>query len=569
MTIFRMTGVATLLVCVAGCAGAPVAGGGRFPTRAELSKLSSTPPPKLSTEGRLDVPRFTLIGPLPDKVELTAQTPSTPWEQLLASAAQERHGLVYLPQSMSCVAREAGRYVLETGKLPARTPERFIRARCGVASPELSLWTSTATIPAAQPEQQVFDQWKNEMGGRIGKALAGRGSQLAGIWFGRKGDKAVLLLAVASRQVELEPLPVAAGAEGKVVLRGEMLTPAGSIEALVNVGAHGYRACINSTAVALPQFEITCEVDPQDRATWIEVASFPAGRLVGHSVIDVMIGPSGTPGDTYERPSYGEMTDDGGGEVAARLLAMVNGVRQRASLSPLTYAPEQSATATRLAPFYFAALVGLKPETVADQVVLGLRAGWDVPGVVRYGQLTASLAQQTNDLQDLLVSALERPSGRQTLLDPDVKVLAVGPIVEADAVAAMLATYALMDDAAPAVNVKMVVGRILTDRGNRQQPMTDARLRIAAERALNDVAAGRLSSKQALQAALDLGVETTHRSLQGWVVEVTNVDQLQLPAEIVKTTGLTFGAAVKAYKPAGEPWGRYLVIILYYAGDSA
>jgi hypothetical protein len=559
--------IAILALC-AGCATSGPAS--RFPTRAELERLEQTPPPALSAGGRVDVPRFALAGPLPAEAQLAPHAPSTPWEQLLADAAQARHGLVYVSESMSCVSREAGRYVLENGQLPARSAERFLRARCGVVAPDLALWTSKGTVPADVTDAQVFDHWKGDFAPKITQALSGRGSQLAGIWFGRKGDQAMVLVAVVSRQVELERVPLSAEAGGKVVIRGELLTPAATVDALVNVGAHGFRVCAGTPSVALPRFEVTCEVDPQDKTTWIEVAAFPAGRLVGHLVADLMIAPSGALPDVYERPSYGLFADVAPGtDVASRILTMVNGVRTQASLGPLTLAPAQSATATKVAPHYFAALNGQEPETMADQVVLGLRAGWDVPGVVRYGQFTASLSLQSEDYADLLVNALERPSGRQALLDPAVQVLAVGPVAARDAVAAVLTTYAIMDDAAPAVDAARVLERLGRDRQARGKnaAAVSAQLRDEAARALNDVGRGRLTAKQALDAALGNAVESTHRALRGWVLEVSNPDEISLPDDLLKTPGVVVGVAVKGHRPAGEAWGRYVVLILYASPD--
>jgi len=561
----------TSIVLLALCAGCATTGpASRFPTREDLALLQRTPPPALSAGGRVDVPRFALAGPLPAEARLQPHAPSTPWDQLLADAAQGRHGLVYVSESMSCLSREAGRYVLDAGQLPARSAERFLRARCGVAAPELALWTSKGTVPAGVTDAQLFDHWKTDFTPKITQALAGRGSQLAGIWFGRKGEQALVLLAVASRQAELEPVSLTADASGKVVIRGEVLTPASTVEALVNAGAHGYRACSASPSVALPRFEVTCEADLADKTTWIEVAAFPAGRLVGRTVADLMIAPSGPLPDAYERPSYGPLVDAApGADVPARLLAMVNGVRGQAGLGALTLSPAQSATATRVAPYYFAALNGQAPETMADQVVLGLRAGWDVPGVVRYGQFTASLSLQSEDYPDLLVNALERPSGRQALMDPAVRVLAVGPLAAHDAVAAVLTTYALMDDAAPAVDAAKVLERLGRDRQARgviAAPVS-TQLRDEAARALADVSRGRMTAKQALDVALGNAVESTHRALRGWVIEVSKPDEITLPDDLVKTPIVVVGVAVRGHRPAGEAWGRYVVLILYASPD--
>ena len=68
-----------------------------------------------------------------------------------------------------------------------------------------------------------------------------------------------------------------------------------------------------------------------------------------------------------------------GRAISARFVEELNALRARAGLAAVSYAESESATAARVAPHYFGALLGTGPETVADVVMLGLIAGYDVP----------------------------------------------------------------------------------------------------------------------------------------------------------------------------------------------
>src|SRR5262249_9711578 len=145
-------------------------------------------------------------------------------------------------------------------------------------------------------------------------------------------------------------------------------------------------------------------VDATDSAAWIEVAAFPAGRVLGHVVASVVVFPKGEPVAVYHDAGYVTRSVPAGADARDQLLRLVNEVRRGAGLPEVTLAPKQSEVAERVAPHSFAALIGTEPELVADQIVLGLRAGWDVDGEVMNGDFTAGVLVNTNDLGRLLDS---------------------------------------------------------------------------------------------------------------------------------------------------------------------
>ena len=88
----------------------------------------------------------------------------------------------------------------------------------------------------------------------------------------------------------------------------------------------------------------------------------------------------------YRRVRYARpRVPDDSALFAQAFVEELNVVRFQAGMQPMTLDPAQSETATRLAPQYFAALMGNQDERVADQVALGLLAGWDVEGATPRG----------------------------------------------------------------------------------------------------------------------------------------------------------------------------------------
>ena len=89
-------------------------------------------------------------------------------------------------------------------------------------------------------------------------------ARAVGIWFGRQGSEAAVLLVSAQRRVHLEPVSAVPGPDGRIVLRGEILIPAQSIDGLVNQGRYRVAPCQADPAVRAPRFVFSCATDKDD-----------------------------------------------------------------------------------------------------------------------------------------------------------------------------------------------------------------------------------------------------------------------------------------------------------------
>ena len=541
----------------------------QFPTRDALQKIAASPPPtKISGESGLAADGWQLTGPLPDSIEPMQYADGTPWQAMLAEVAGARPGLVAMPASMHCVAQETGLFYLEKQAMPAERLARFIAGRCGAVAADVHVASLGGAVPDGIPLERIAQQYRPQIVDGLQKLL-GSGVLQAGIWLGQSHGKAVVMMSVAVRRANLDTLSLLPAADGKVTVRGELLEPAEHLQAVFNRGHYGFGRCSTDPTVALPRFAVTCDVDPTDDAAWIEIAAFAAGRIVGHIVASLAVFPSQKPATAYHDAGYvtHAAPAGNGGDARNQLLALLNEVRRGAGLGEVTLAARECEVADKIGPHYFAALVGQESELVADEVVLGLRAGWEVDGEVLDGEFTAGALARSDDLGQLLDAVLERPSGRAALLERTARQVAFGAVIApAERVIAMVASsYSMFEGSNAVADAQRVMGRLTKARIDQRLAPP---LRFpAVQPDLDDGAAlvqkGELSPHQALQRMLRRSVErVVGTGFRGWMFEVSSIDDIRFPPDLVRGPigGVTI--AVTHYHPKNGPWSRLVVFIL-------
>lgn len=559
-------GLFCALALFCGCASRSGSGGGSaagsFPSRAELLRLGTAPPPVRTAGGHtLDVERWELAGPLPDELKLAPMATRTSWSDLLQARAASRNGLVFVSEAMGCASRELGRFKLANKVAPGDGLRAFILARCGTGTEHAEISTLEGAVPADVTDDRVFAEWQKDAGVLIDKSIGG-GLRTVGIWFGREGGRAIVIVTAAPRRVQIDPVAMKP-ADGKTItITGELLIPAASLRGLVNHGRFEHATCKANPNVALPRFSLRCPVDARDSLAWIEVAAFPAGRIVGPQVLSLLALPDGTGSAVYERPKTAAA---GGASLPEALLAALNGVRVEAGLAPLGLAPRESEVATNVAPHYFAAGEGDAPETNADLVVLGLRAGWDVEGMVRAGLFAAAAVTDTREPGALVAAALDRPSGRETLLDPLVRQVAIGPVLHGDhAAGAVFATYSFFDRESYDAEAAALLGRLSKLRADLHlgAPMLLSGGEKATREAARAVQRDGRSPGQALNEALEATVQQTHAQVNGWFMESATLEDVKFPDALLRTPGLQISLAIGHHKDPKKAWGAYVIFIV-------
>jgi hypothetical protein len=542
--------------------------GGSFPSPEALAQLGEAPVPEnLFDLDVRDVESWQLAGPFPERIEAAPYTEPGPWAALLDDAARRRPGLVLPTEAMYCVARELGRFFLATRRQPSEGLRRYMTARCNATEARVVIGYVDGPVSRHHGDEQVYGHWRDAVRQSLESRLAG-GPRTAGIWYGRQGEHAVVMQAFGHREIHVEPLSPVPAPDGRIEIRGELLTPAAQIRALVNRGRFGVASCAGPQEDVATRFAFVCTVDPRDPSALISLSVTPPERLLGKTVLHVLARPEGRLEDVYRVVSYGAphpVIDPA--TAADDFVDLLNAVRHLAGLSAVVLDREQSATAEELAPPFFASLFGRSPEYNAEMVILGMLAGWSVDGIVQSGYFTASWVLRSNDLQRLLAAALEEPSGRETLLAPEIDRVAMGPLLETadehESLAAIFGSYALFSEEDHTASVNAVMEKLGSERALRGlgPPSPIEEVGPLCAEAASRVASGE-TPRDVMHDLLGETVEILRRPATGWIAEVRDLDELSFPDEYLTRPALGLALAISHREEPGEPWGRWVVMVV-------
>jgi hypothetical protein len=556
-----------------------------FPTATALAQLAAQPIASTTApEPVAEVDEWKLTGPLPDAVELQLRAPVSAWDRLLADAAAVHAGQVLVTESAQCAAREIGlfRAAQPTGGAAAGVASgapsdgllRFIAARCGLAAPIVQ--TSCRATPSSPPlsDDQMFAADSLSVRAALGQALDGRGGGplLAGLWVGRSENQALICWTVAPHLIHAKRIPMSPDASGRIVIQGELVGPANRYDALVTAGRLGVRACATRGDVAVPHVVAACAIDPADTAAWIEITAYQPGQINGRRVLSLLAWRAGALGDTYRRAGANEtaapVTCAPAAATADGLGACINQIRSAARLSPLSVSGEESQTAGRLTQHLFASLAGLEPPSTAEQVTLGLRAGWDVGSPLMFGQMAQAAQDGAPDAGQLVTTMLERPGDRAVLLDPAASTMAVAVSpAGAGPGGGVVATYR------PAIRgvfdqwpeITRVVGRLNRMRAARGLgPVTDFSPGVGStmEEARFLTEGHRRPRLAISNAAEDSARNMRVAHVHGWIAEGDSLDNVLIPRPLIELPAVELALGVAHHRRRGEPWTEFVVLFV-------
>jgi hypothetical protein len=555
-----------------GGAGPEVArpeGGGAYPSPEELEQLGEPPEPEqvfdLDTR-RVD--RWRLRGPFPDRVGALPYQGEDRWSALLAEQARRRAGLLLQTEAMRCAARELGLFYLEHRGQPTDSLRRFIAIRCHASVSQLEMAHYSAEVPKGTPDDAVFERFASELQDDLSRALAG-GPRTAGIWFGRKGDHVVVMLAWGRRKLHVEPFSPFADSSGRVTIEGEVLEPVVAVDALVNRGRFATARCERSEEPSLPRFRFVCQVDAGDPQAMLSISLRSPDRLLAANGLDALVWPGRFTSNEYRSPRFGRsrpVTESD--PVAEEFVALLNQAREKAGLEAVVLDREQSATAQRLTPFFFASMQGQGPSLHTEMIVLGMLAGWSVEGAVENGHFTAAWVMRSTDLSELLGTALEHPASREALLAAEIDRIAVGGMLATaeglDGMAALIGTYAVFSGGSGGELNQRVLEQVTAARKARGQ--APARELVELDSLCEGAAAGVRSGEapeDVMNALMKASVRVLRRPVTGWIAQVSDLAALELPDEYLDEPGLALAVSVTHRKQPGEPRGRYVVMVVF------
>jgi len=170
----------------------------------------------------------------------------------------------------------------------------------------------------------------------------------------------------------------------------------------------------------------------------------------------------------------------------------------------------------------------------------------------------------------LLTTALDRPSGRQALLDPEIRTIAIGPVSSRgeSILGAVFGSYSLVEPTAKPQEVDEVL-KLLTARRKERglaAPELAAELQSAMARAAQTLERGERDSDGALQYAMQ-GAQSASSGARGWFSSASKLEHVEFPEELLKAPTLRVAIGVAHYKRQEFPWAMKGVLMVVRVGQ--
>lgn len=538
-----------------------------FPDRTALTEIARTPAPTHFDQvdaQATDVESWDLSTPFPEQIgETPYEEDTSPLGQALTEVLTSNEVDVALSESMRCVARQVGLFFLEHNDLPGEDLTNFMAQRCGATSDGVKTLAVHSRHHRSTPNARVFPDMRRSASRMLGERLP-QGRSTMGYWQGRARGHAVVVMMIGTVLAELDPISPLSPTAQHVWIAGELTFPAERIEGLINQGDASVVFCEPSQVVRPPRFALRCPVAADDETALLQLGAVESGRVLLRNVASIMIRREGDVALSWRQPTWStESPVSSTEDFAMSVLSGVNSIRAASGRAPLELAREQSQTASGLAPHFFAQSSSATPGGQRDLIAMGLAAGWDVQHIIRRSWFSAARVSNTGDANQWLAYALSQPAGRNALLNPNARVLAVGGIVdpEHESLAAIISTYALFDDQDARQQAQEIQQRILNARRFRGLPSNVMSSRAAAEEAL------RVRNEGAIpQAALDRAIQRAtlewQRPVQGMVFEFFDASQFQVPEALLLPGSGLLAVEITHHRPVGGAWGQYVGFLL-------
>jgi hypothetical protein len=564
-----------LLLPAFGCASQASRPVAEFPGRDALGAIAAGPAPTPKLDVGVMPPEGWLVETsaapeAPAEALWPANAPWQPrgaWDRAVADGIRAAGRSARMTEAMSCVARELGRWVLDHPQAPPAGLRRFIIAACGALAPDVGVKTLGGDVPAEVSEQAIVDRWRGQIGKDLVADLPAAATD-AGFAFARKGGRVVAVLSFAQLRAELEPFSLSPGEAGELTLAGTVRDQAEYIGAYVNQGPHGVAPCFVDPTVPRPRFRLTCQVRSEDETAWIELVYAQPRRVLGHTFARVLARRPGARQLRYQPPpARADQTVASPDQFARAAVQALNQVRAAAGLSPVRLHAGESAAATRVARHYFGAALSGGVTEQMDVIALGLLAGWEVGGMIRDGSFASTLVPQTRDPGRWLDETIELPIGRSTLLAEGIEEVALGPVLLDDppATGALVVGYRFHRSNDHGADIRRLMMSTLVARKHRklEAPKRLAGMDKVMKAELDRVNQGRAQPMEALQNVLEAGVSRFGAGMQGYVVEASSLDALQIPDEVLRQPTLHMEIGVTHHKPAGAAWAQLVILVVF------
>lgn len=537
--------------------GQPVA---QFPSKDKLQEVASRPARVKSDLKVIEVDRWQLETPVPPP---NAGYPSeNEWDARVVAAARNNPSVRAAPE-LRCAAIETARFYTQNGGYPEDGLRRFLLGRCGSPLGVTSLETLTLDVPDGTSDADVSKSLAARADEMIGRH-AGQAGQEFGVGFARSNGRAAMIAYFGTPRARLQQFsPLIQGSS--LTVSGELGRDVEQVLGFVNQNEYGVQLCEPDRSVGLPGFRMSCGVAEGDQIARIEVASRKANQVLMNVNLQILARRSDDAGLVYEANRTPTGPAANAKEFEKTLFETLNGVRARAGVRPLQFEAQQSLANEKLVPHFFEQMLQGNAEG-ADMIGLGLLAGWDVAGMIRDGGIYTGLVATSRNPGRWLSYALESPLGRWVLLDAGMSRAAVGAgRLEPSGSLAVVTTYAFFESTDHKNDETGVFNELAKVRAAKGiAPPRRATSSSAMQTALSRVSMGLATTTEAMNQALERLAHEQQRSVQGYMLETSDLKHLPFPELMLKSGSIEVEVGVTHYKPPGGAWGQYAVLFAIY-----
>ncbi|HEX2878888.1 MAG TPA: hypothetical protein VHO25_05065 [Polyangiaceae bacterium] len=544
--------------CGGGGLGTPVS---QFPSKDELEQFADDGVNPLPPGSTIELDEWQMQ---PTSAALDPVNQSL--QELLAKKAASEQARV--APELGCAAREAARVYAGHEALPDSALQGYLVLRCGSSAVGVQMQVAYREVRPSESDEQIKEGLSQLTGQMIGEALEAPHT-IAGIGFARGDSRAAIVLAHSVLEAELKDfVPLISGNE--VNISGRLHQPAESIVGAINSGSYGVELCKPDRSQKLPNFRLTCPVNPDDQQATFSVMIGQKGRVLMTTVARGMVRRSDEGGLTYQPMSFGNVTqakDDA--HFMKSLHAALNEARAQAKLQPVKLELAQSKTNRRVVGHYFKEAFRGDDEN-ADLIALGVLAGWNVPGAIKGGGVLPGLVPTTRNPARFLGQLLEDPTGRWVLLERDAQSVAIGArVLKPSGLVAMVTIYSFFGSLDHRPDEQAVFEQLSQVRVQNDLP---APIRIPAsevQKAVAQVATGATTTEEALNEAMEGLSGRAKRGVTGYVMETNDLGFVTFPDVFLQPGPLEIAIGITHYKPPGAAWAQYVLLFAVLLPDDA
>ncbi|MCP5066365.1 MAG: hypothetical protein GY946_07330 [bacterium] len=532
-----------------------------FPKASTLDAIAARPAPDTSAsmrEAPLAVSTWQLEGPFPDGAGASALASGGELESGVGARIKAGRPGVTLTRGMQCFAREYGRFLGAHGKRPQLDLQAYMAGRCGVVSANqaVTLMLLDASEPLPPVDDGAIDTVVNSIPDTAG------GGEL-GAWLGSGDKHHVLVSAFGTPRVDLSRVE---RGPSTVQIAGKVLGATGWLRGHATVGALGFSTCepTPGSTARLPAFDLSCVVDDSDPSAAIDMLAGAPDAILGDRVLNLVVPLADAVSSTYKVATMAGDTERGG------LVAQLNAVRAGLSLPALVDVPAQSEIARALLPHYFAAISTADQQT-ADDIALGLMAGWRVEGPIRDAGFASFIGRRGDHTPSLLAELIYFPSTRSTLLNPEATKLALATVDDRQSTvtAGYVTTYTLFEDRRYVRYEKALLDELDRQRAGKGigpvervgGPNTDKEL----DPTMTKLSKGEITPADGMDRALSAYATKLQREFRGYTLGTMVIDgwMPSFPADLLETEKVAVTARLGYYTAESTSWGQYVVYLIY------